>query len=453
MPDLPEIDLPPGLDYETTKRVLKEYKEHCEAVLERVCEGEFGEVEDVVVEFWWGRRREERVVLGHEETIMNLLLPNVLQILPLPLIQAIRAFSRALEPCFLRALTQQPPTTTYPPLPPYTAPLTTKKMEVLKVFIQQLRRHTTLNHLAQATSAVLENEESVRSMVRDWERIDWEGVREMSGWVVECGGGGGGGGSVGGVSGTTSMMTAAAMPTPTSMSSSPTTPSSPPGRGTPPTTTTITSSPTSPPRRSLPTTDPSYRDGVTILSTLLPHLLRTSPTITSLTAFLESLLTRFLDETLPPAQYTKSARAFLMKFCYFGSLCLRDLTLRSAGTFGTWHLVRMFGEEYLGFLVEQRVVGVVGGGGGGGGGSGNAMMGEEVGDEGGFRGVLSHGGGGVEGVGVVFGPHLEDGAFGGGVGYGEVGGEVGGGVGEGGILGGGVGSGLGIEIGIGGVQR
>ena len=36
-------------------------------------------------------------------------------------------------------------------------------------------------------------------------------------------------------------------------------------------------------------------------------------------------------------------------------MVIRDLTLRSAGSFGSFHLIRLLYDEYMYFLVEQRV--------------------------------------------------------------------------------------------------
>lgn len=59
-------------------------------------------------------------------------------------------------------------------------------------------------------------------------------------------------------------------------------------------------------------------------------------------------------------------------------MVIRDLTLRSAASFGSFHLIRLLYDEYMYYLVEQRVaqargqspiavMGEVGGAGGGGG--------------------------------------------------------------------------------------
>ena len=40
---------------------------------------------------------------------------------------------------------------------------------------------------------------------------------------------------------------------------------------------------------------------------------------------------------------------------YLSSMVIRDLTLRSAASFGSFHLIRLLYDEYMFYLIEQRV--------------------------------------------------------------------------------------------------
>ena len=40
---------------------------------------------------------------------------------------------------------------------------------------------------------------------------------------------------------------------------------------------------------------------------------------------------------------------------HFSSMVIRDLTLRSAASFGSFHLIRLLYDEYMFYIVEQRV--------------------------------------------------------------------------------------------------
>ena len=46
-------------------------------------------------------------------------------------------------------------------------------------------------------------------------------------------------------------------------------------------------------------------------------------------------------------------------FC-FSSMVIRDLTLRSAASFGSFHLIRLLYDEYMFYLVEHKVAAATG---------------------------------------------------------------------------------------------
>lgn len=41
--------------------------------------------------------------------------------------------------------------------------------------------------------------------------------------------------------------------------------------------------------------------------------------------------------------------------CLCSSMVIRDLTLRSAASFGSFHLIRLLYDEYMFFLIEHKV--------------------------------------------------------------------------------------------------
>ena len=45
---------------------------------------------------------------------------------------------------------------------------------------------------------------------------------------------------------------------------------------------------------------------------------------------------------------------FICLLC-LSSLVMRDLTLRSAASFGSFHLIRLLYDEYIFYLIEQRI--------------------------------------------------------------------------------------------------
>lgn len=61
-----------------------------------------------------------------------------------------------------------------------------------------------------------------------------------------------------------------------------------------------------------------------------------------------------LDSCLGDANVT-SATQFFFKWGFYSSLVMRDLTLRSASSFGSFHLIRLLFDEYIFYLIEHRV--------------------------------------------------------------------------------------------------
>jgi len=57
--------------------------------------------------------------------------------------------------------------------------------------------------------------------------------------------------------------------------------------------------------------------------------------------------------------FVEPARQFLKNWSFYSSLIIRDLTLRSAASFGSFHLIRLLFDEYMFYLVEQKVAEVM----------------------------------------------------------------------------------------------
>ncbi|XP_059097797.1 DNA-binding protein RFX2-like isoform X2 [Tigriopus californicus] len=74
-------------------------------------------------------------------------------------------------------------------------------------------------------------------------------------------------------------------------------------------------------------------------------------------------LNRIVDKTLGPyenkPEFTKAARQLLLRWSYYSCIVVRDLTLRSAESFGSFHLIRLLYDEYMFYEVQQRVARVL----------------------------------------------------------------------------------------------
>lgn len=58
------------------------------------------------------------------------------------------------------------------------------KMDAVSRFCHSLRRRTSLNHLSQAVSSILRSADLMAMLQRDWAHVDLNGIREQAGWVV-----------------------------------------------------------------------------------------------------------------------------------------------------------------------------------------------------------------------------------------------------------------------------
>ncbi|XP_010224363.1 PREDICTED: MHC class II regulatory factor RFX1, partial [Tinamus guttatus] len=72
-------------------------------------------------------------------------------------------------------------------------------------------------------------------------------------------------------------------------------------------------------------------------------------------AWLDGVVTQVLKPYQGSQGFPKAAKLFLLKWSFYSSMVIRDLTLRSATSFGSFHLIRLLYDEYMYYLVEHRV--------------------------------------------------------------------------------------------------
>ncbi|CAK1604565.1 unnamed protein product [Parnassius mnemosyne] len=72
-------------------------------------------------------------------------------------------------------------------------------------------------------------------------------------------------------------------------------------------------------------------------------------------AWLESCVRNALAIHERRSDYTARARRLLLDWSFYSSLVIRELTLRSAASFGSFHLIRLLYDEYVSYLIERRV--------------------------------------------------------------------------------------------------
>uniref|UniRef100_A0A3Q2UPD5 DNA-binding protein RFX2 n=1 Tax=Fundulus heteroclitus TaxID=8078 RepID=A0A3Q2UPD5_FUNHE len=307
-PDLGTQPLPERMVMSDIKKLQTLYRGHCEATLDVVMNLHFHYVENLWQTFWNSTPppsdgstaiptsdddlervipREKLVALCKYEPVrlwmrscdhilyqalVEILIPDVLRPVPSTLTQAIRNFAKSLEGWLTTAMTSFP------------QEIIRTKVAVVSAFAQTLRRYTSLNHLAQAARAVLQNTSQINQMLSDLNRVDFANVQEQASWVCQC--------------------------------------------------------------------DESV---VQRLEQDFKVTLQQQSSLDQWATWLDNVVSQVLKPHQGSPSFPKAARQFLLKWSFYSSMVIRDLTLRSAASFGSFHLIRLLYDEYMFYLVEHRV--------------------------------------------------------------------------------------------------
>uniref|UniRef100_A0A8B9JRU2 Regulatory factor X, 3 (influences HLA class II expression) n=1 Tax=Astyanax mexicanus TaxID=7994 RepID=A0A8B9JRU2_ASTMX len=314
LPEFVELDLGEhgveDVSMEDIKALQTLYREHCEAILDVVVNLQFSLIEKLWQTFWRyspsntvegatiiqnsgvseieGRLPRARLLLlcrseavlkwmsacDHlmYQALVEILIPDVLRPIPSALTQAIRNFAKSLEGWLTNAMSAIP------------QKMIQTKVSTVSAFAQTLRRYTSLNHLAQAARAVLQNTSQINQMLSDLNRVDFVNVQEQASWVCQC------------------------------------------------------------------------EEGVVQrLEQDFKATLQQQSSLEQWAAWLDNVVCQVLKPYEDRPTFPKAARQFLLKWSFYSSMVIRDLTLRSAASFGSFHLIRLLYDEYMFYLVEHRV--------------------------------------------------------------------------------------------------
>ncbi|ELV14332.1 MHC class II regulatory factor RFX1 [Tupaia chinensis] len=284
LPDFTELDLqgkllPDGVGPGDIKAFQVLYREHCEAIVDVMVNLQFTLVETLWKTFWrynLGQPSEAPPLAVHDEAekrlpkaslvllskfepvlqwtkhcdnvlyqgLVEILIPDVLRPIPSALTQAIRNFAKSLEGWLTHAMVNIP------------EEMLRVKVAAAGAFAQTLRRYTSLNHLAQAARAVLQNTAQINQMLSDLNRVDFANVQEQASWVCRCE---------------------------------------------------------------------------------------------------DRVVQRLEQDFKVTLQQQNSLEQWAAWLDGVGSMVIRDLTLRSAASFGSFHLIRLLYDEYMYYLIEHRV--------------------------------------------------------------------------------------------------
>uniref|UniRef100_A0A8C0FTF1 DNA-binding protein RFX2 n=1 Tax=Bubo bubo TaxID=30461 RepID=A0A8C0FTF1_BUBBB len=297
-PHLGNVLLQEGVTMNDVKTLQLLYRRHCEATLDVVMNLQFHYIEKLWQSFWSPKTpssdehegtlpKDKLITLCKYEPILKwmrscdhilyqalveILIPDVLRPVPSTLTQAIRNFAKSLEGWLMNAMSEFPPE------------IVQTKVGVVSAFAQTLRRYTSLNHLAQAARAVLQNTSQINQMLSDLNRVDFANVQEQASWVCQC------------------------------------------------------------------------EEGmVQKLEQDFKLTLQQQSSLDQWASWLDNVVTQVLKHHEGSPSFPKAARQFLLKWSFYSSMVIRDLTLRSAASFGSFHLIRLLYDEYMFYLVEHRV--------------------------------------------------------------------------------------------------
>ncbi|CAO2611164.1 MHC class II regulatory factor RFX1 [Lemmus lemmus] len=312
LPDFVELDLqgkvlPEGVGPGDVKAFQVLYREHCEAIVDVMVNLQFTLVETLWKTFWrynLSQPNEAPPLAVHDEAekrlpraslvllskfqpvlqwtkhcdnvlyqgLVEILIPDVLRPIPSALTQAIRNFAKSLESWLTHAMVNIP------------EEMLRVKVAAASAFAQTLRRYTSLNHLAQAARAVLQNTAQINQMLSDLNRVDFANVQEQASWVCRC------------------------------------------------------------------------EDRVVQrLEQDFKVTLQQQNSLEQWAAWLDGVVSQVLKPYQGSSGFPKAAKLFLLKWSFYSSMVIRDLTLRSAASFGSFHLIRLLYDEYMYYLIEHRV--------------------------------------------------------------------------------------------------
>ncbi|XP_071508199.1 DNA-binding protein RFX2-like [Diadema antillarum] len=298
--------LPEGIEPDDIDIFQSLYREHCESILDVVVNLQFPLIEQLWQTFWrcpppdTALDEEQEKQLSKEKLfqlckllpiqtyikhydhilyqgLVEVLIPDVLRPIPSALTQAIRNFAKSLESWLRNSMHNTP------------QEMLNLKVGAVTAFAQTLRRYTSLNHLAQAARAVLQNTSQINQMLSDLNRVDFANVQEQASWVCQC------------------------------------------------------------------------EDSVVQqLEQDFKRTLQQQNSLEQWAAWLKGVVNQVLQPHEGSPQFAKAARQFLLKWSFYSSMVIRDLTLRSAASFGSFHLIRLLYDEYMFYLIEHKVASATG---------------------------------------------------------------------------------------------
>ncbi|XP_022088182.1 transcription factor RFX4-like isoform X2 [Acanthaster planci] len=281
------------LEFDQVDGVIAQYRCHCQQVIEYVLQGKLEEVPVTVHQYWRSLPDETKQVLSSSNKLADLigLCDNILYQTLVNIL--IPGTVQQLPPSLLHAIRHFScgfQKIIEESLPTLTEYFHLKQVQTVKRFCQLLKRKTSLSHLAQATRAVLKTRVTVTQMSHDW--------RKRTEQNTVC---------------AQLMWTA-------------------------------------------PGSSAAIKAAVKKCFAEFSRLLEKHASVEEHIKWLDTVRRKCLKSTGEgDLDKTEEAeRDFLLQWSYVCNLLIRDQTLRSATSFGSFHLLHLLYEEYLLYVVDVQ---------------------------------------------------------------------------------------------------
>ncbi|RWS26057.1 transcription factor RFX4-like protein [Leptotrombidium deliense] len=290
-PNIKDLKLPKTLDVVKTTTFLMMYRTHCQRILDTVIRANFDEVQTFVLHFWKGVPPHLSSILASNAFVNLIGVCDAIlykSIATVLLPSALQTLPDSLSK-ILRKFSHELDAWLKMALFNVPENLRTMKLDFARRFGQILRRQTSLSHLSQASRMVVNNNDVTSQMLNDWRVIDIQSI---------C-------------------------------------------------------------REIVYSTEQSDRNEATYQTMLnackeFERLIEEDSPIESFLEWLDVLLRNCV---LYPSIKKKVsirylARQFLFLWSSFASRTIREMTLHSASSFGSFHLLRLMFDDYILYLME-----------------------------------------------------------------------------------------------------
>ncbi|PNF41334.1 hypothetical protein B7P43_G16753 [Cryptotermes secundus] len=96
-------------------------------------------------------------------------------------------------------------------------------------------------------------------------------------------------------------------------------------------------------------------DSMVQLEVVFKKILHEQNSLEQWSAWLEGVISQVLKPYEGTPNFAKAARQFLLKWSFYSSLVIRDISLRSAASFGSLHVIHLLYDKYIFFIIEHKV--------------------------------------------------------------------------------------------------